>query len=166
MIIAFTGKKGSGKSTASEFLNFTKINFKDSLVEEVQQNFPKLIKELQTLYGIKDIFVEKPTLARLLLQEYGTDVRRGDNPEYWTTKWLNKAENEENVVTDDVRFVNEAQAVRALGGKIYRIVREGGEKDTHISETEMDTIDVDGTIYNNGSITDLKKQITKLYAKT
>ena len=46
MIIGFTGLMQSGKTTASDKLieqGFTKINFKDALVEELKTKFPDLL---------------------------------------------------------------------------------------------------------------------------
>lgn len=162
MIIAFTGYKRSGKSVASNFLKkfgFERINFKDSLVEEIRQNFPDLLNV------IGDDFENKPPAVRALLQNYGTEVRRRDNPDYWVNKWLEKVIKKENVVVDDCRFLNEARAVKDLNGIIIRIVRPNFNGDNHVSETEQDLINVDYTIFNDGKIDKLIKQIDDIYQK-
>ena len=101
MIIGFTGYKQSGKSTAAKYLeekyNFTRINFKDALVQEIKDNFPDLLEEICLIYeefsfpkegdgvdfGIENMFQTKPPLMRALLQNYGTEVRRKDDQHYW-----------------------------------------------------------------------------------
>lgn len=172
MIYAFTGKKRSGKSTAAAYLaqklpNAVRVNFKDALVEEIKQNFPDLIREITTImdrteydgwgWTVDRLVDEKPPLFRTLLQNYGTDVRRKDNQNYWIQKWLhNVAGNcpklsdfvcDPLIITDDVRFINEAKAVKNCGGVVIRIVRTDQiDQDTHSSETEMDRIETDYTI--------------------
>lgn len=163
-IIAFTGKKKSGKSKAAEYLislGFTPINFKDALVEELKENFPDLLKKLSEIYQmtIDELFKEKPPAMRSLMQNYGTDVRRKECNDYWVNKWLNKTLKINNIVVDDCRFLNEAQAVRTYNGKIYRINRNGYSGDKHQSETEMDKIKIDGEIDNNGKLKDLYKKL-------
>lgn len=163
MIYAFTGKKRSGKSTASDYLqtkiDAERINFKDPLITEAQENFPDLLNAIRDtldetdyngmeLWSDKRLFDEKPRLIRTLLQNYGTNVRRNDDPEYWTKRWIDTVETKErNIIVDDVRFINEADAVRDKGGILIRIVKNGQvDTDTHDSEVEMDKIEVDYTI--------------------
>lgn len=165
MIYAFTGKKQSGKSTAVKYLlnkrPFTVLNFKDALIIELKERFPQLLNAIIDVMNITDydgrpekrwtferLFTEKPPLIRGLMQNYGTDVRRNDDDAYWVTQWAKKAaEMDTDVIVDDVRFLNEAQAVRNLGGTIIRIVRSDlASTDDHISETEMDAIVADHTI--------------------
>ena len=170
MIIGLTGKKRSGKTTASDYLmyrfnghlidfNSVRINFKDALLDELRANFPALLQAIADSYDHSDydgmdpwtvdkLFREKPPMMRALLQNYGTEVRRGDDPLYWIRRWNQRAKEEQrHVITDDVRFLNEAQAVKDLGGIVVRIVREDlPSTDTHQSEAEMDQIEPDYTI--------------------
>lgn len=163
MLIGFTGKMRVGKSTASAHLvekGFVKINFKDALVEEIKKNFIPLLSEIieaeyeMTTHNltIDDLFVKKPPLMRALMQCYGTEVRRGDNSDYWVKQWVNKVHStiyspEQNFVCDDVRFLNEAKAIRVMGGVIIRLTRpDVAETAAHSSESEMDRIVADHTI--------------------
>lgn len=162
MIIGLTGKKQNGKSTAAQYIaekyGFVRLNFKDALVAEIKERFPGLLQEIanimeQTNYDgmnpwtVDRLFKEKPPLMRTLLQHYGTEVRRADDAGYWANKWMVEARKHENIVVDDVRFVNEADAVRELGGTIVRVVRtDYAADDSHKSELEMDSIEVDKTI--------------------
>ena len=169
-IIALTGKKQSGKSTLAKHLEtkgYVRVNFKDALVEELKQNFPDLLEILSLHYDmdIDTLFNRKPMFVRKLMQNYGTNVRRKDNETYWVARWVEEAIKHDRVVVDDVRFLNEAKAVKrtgeAMGGKteLIRIVRPNTEEDTHISETEMDEIKADREIINNKSIEELYKNI-------
>jgi hypothetical protein len=77
------------------------------------------------------------------MQNYGTEVRRRDNPDYWTKQWCANLP-EGLIVVDDVRFLNEAEAVKKMGGIIVRLTRpdikNGGN---HQSETEQRQIGYD-----------------------
>ena len=157
MIIGFIGLMQSGKTTASQYLqekyDFEAINFKDGLKEEMIQNFPRTMREMVRLLETIDydgmdpwsgsnLFKKKPAIFRAFMQEYGTEVRRGDNEYYWTGKWARKAmECEKNVVVDDVRFLNEAEVIKNAGGKLVKIERQDiTDTGNHPSETEMSKI--------------------------
>jgi hypothetical protein len=153
MIIGLIGFKQVGKSTAAKYLaehGFARINMKDALVAELRKNFPDLLRELSQAYhmDVDKLFENKPPAMRALMQNYGTEVRRSDKDSYWTDKWKEAASYEgDNIVVDDVRFINEAEAVRSRGGILIRLVRpditSGG---THSSETEQLQIVADHTI--------------------
>lgn len=165
-IIAFTGKKQTGKSTACAYLEktygFTRVNFKDPLIAELKQNFPDLLKVIrnQESFTINNLFENKPPLIRTLMQNYGTNVRRKDDPDYWVKQWIDEIEYQavmgaNGITVDDCRFLNEANAVHGIknnGGIIIRLIRTDMEHtDTHVSETEMDLIIPDFTIVCNGN---------------
>lgn len=154
MIIALTGLKRSGKSTAAKHLEtkygFVRINFKDALLQEIKTYFPDFLKAEAEYHActIDELLEKKPGHIRQLLQNFGTELRRGEDPNYWVEKWWDKVVSEgyinKNVVVDDCRFLNEANMVKQAGGKIINIVRLGQEsKDGHASETEMVKIDHD-----------------------
>ena len=166
-IIGLIGFKQVGKSTAAKHLEehygFVRHNMKDALVAEIKQNFPDLLREIaESTYRFRymnssvppecvdKLFIEKPPLMRALLQNYGTEVRRKDDDGYWTTQWEKKLRVKyeyENIVTDDVRFLNEADAVKMQKGILIRLTRPdittGG---SHASETEQLEIEADYTI--------------------
>jgi hypothetical protein len=63
-----------------------------------------------------------------------------------------------NWVITDVRFPNEAKAIKDRGGIIVRVNRTGfGPVNGHPSETALDEYDFDKIIENNGTIADLKE---------
>ena len=64
------------------------------------------------------------------------------------------------VIVTDCRFQNEADAVRAAGGKVLRITRPGcGGSDSHASEAEAATIEVDYEVTNDDTIDVLRKRL-------
>ena len=161
MIIGLVGYKQVGKSTAAEYLEdkygFSRHNFKDQLVAEIKKNFPDLLREIYLAdakewnsgippIDIDHLFRNKPPLMRALLQNYGTEVRRGDNDNYWTDQWINNMPSGD-FVTDDVRFLNEAFEIEQVDGILVRLTRPdittGGE---HASEREQEDIICSHTI--------------------
>jgi ABC-type dipeptide/oligopeptide/nickel transport system ATPase component len=183
-IIGLVGYKGSGKTTACNIIkkhldDVVQINFKDALIEEIKQNFPDLleaIRENQEIleydYGtlkfvsLDDLFTTKPPLVRTLLQNYGTNVRRADDPGYWVREWDNSVwpKRDKNVLTDDVRFYNEAEMIKEYGGILIRLERTDLEQtDTHQSETEQKEIECDYTITcGAGELDKLEAELIKI----
>lgn len=174
MIIGICGYKGTGKSTVAEYLakehKFKRVNFKDGLVAEMKERFPMLLKELSLVHegDLGDtnwLFEKKPPIMRALMQEYGTDVRRADNQDYWVDKWKATVESVKgNIVTDDVRFYNELAAVGDMDGILIRVTRpditSGG---THQSETEQEKFIEDFTIYGEpGDHASIYKQVDEI----
>ena len=63
------------------------------------------------------------------------------------------------VVVPDIRFPNEAEAVRDMGGHIWRVTRPGCESDGHQSEAGIDRIVPDIVLGNEGSLEDLASAV-------
>jgi len=183
MIIGLIGYMRSGKTTAAGFLEtmhgFQRVSFKDALVAEMKENFPDLLNEIAVGNGyhqiggvvpepdIWELFKEKPPLMRALMQNYGTEVRRKDDPNYWIKRWIEGSEIPGDIVVDDVRFKNEAEAVRARGGVLIRVERtditSGGD---HASETQMDGVVADYTISAGpGELDEIYKKIDIIYGQ-
>lgn len=166
-VIALNGAAGSGKSTAADYLvkrGFVRIKFAGPL------------KDMCRAIGMTEAQIEgnqKQVPTRLLqgktprefMQLLGTEFGRdliGRN--FWTDLWLASArevlEEGGRVVVDDCRFPNEAEAIRSIGGVIYRLVGRGGIEGGHSSEGQ--SFPVDGTIHNVGSKLDLFRDIDRL----
>lgn len=82
---------------------------------------------------------------RELLQYVGTQYIRSVRDSYWIDLWSECVQAYPKAVVTDLRFVNEAKAVRNLGGKIIKIVRvdSSTNSDSHVSETEGSLIEPD-----------------------
>lgn len=160
VLIGLSGAGGSGKDYLAKkylvdrhgFLNFSLAwHFK---VEACAQG----------LGDHEEVFHTKPPHIRTVLQIMGTELGRERYGENWwtnmTLSWIRHLHSEwgfEHWVIPDVRFPNEATAIRDCGGKVYRIVSDTpnrADKDgikNHASETsltDMTTQYYDGTIYN------------------
>ena len=149
VIVGFTGHMGVGKDTAADVLvkefGFVRVGFADALKREVIERFPRTLSEMRDVEGYewwtpspwKLVMETKPPWVRALLQEYGTEVRRANNPHYWVTKWQDTVDRlplMAKVVVPDVRFENEVQVILAMEGHVVRVVRPGYMGDTHASE--------------------------------
>ncbi len=104
--------------------------------------------------------------ARYAMQTLGTEWGRETiGQEIWIRAWKAKVESPlaagTMVVVDDIRFPNEAQAIRDMGGFILRVDRPGEKWDgTHISESGVNAIAPDHGICNSGTIKDLREMIS------
>lgn len=74
---------------------------------------------------------------RALMQWYGA-FRRQQNPDYWIQRLINTTNLSENVVVDDVRYLNEAVMLLCLGATLIRVNWDKPTKSQHISETQLD----------------------------
>lgn len=82
------------------------------------------------------------------LQHYGTDYRRAQNPDYWVERYIEEVQKHRDVVlTSDMRFKNEADAVKYMKGVTVNVTRlnsdgsvyvDSSRPKEHISETELD----------------------------
>jgi hypothetical protein len=102
------------------------------------------------------------TTARRLLQTLGTEWGRNNVCEdVWVRVWKARAQKHDLVVVDDVRFENEAAAVKESGGELWKIVRPSAtHNSSHVSEGGLDSWDgFDVVIENNGTIEDFRAKI-------
>lgn len=119
-----------------------------------------------SLSNIKDAEGNYYTI-RQLLQKFGTEVGRNISPNLWVDALMNdyiEAKSngyEEDWIVTDVRFENEAEAIRENGGILIRLNRNTGFNDQHSSETALDDYkNFDLIIDNNGTLDEL---IDKVY---
>lgn len=200
-IIGITGLKGSGKDTIGDIIcknfDFQKVAFADKLKDVVSVLFDwdrkmlsgftpedRAIREQPDEFWSKKF--EKDFTPRLALQLMGTEVMRNNlDKNIWVYCLERKLINEDgNFVITDVRFRNEIEMIRRLGGSIIRVERGerpewwnlAGEFNTlnltdyngkflpllKIHNSERDWIDIDNPkiiFENNGSLEDLEKKI-------
>lgn len=175
IVIAFTGKKGHGKSTACNKLvemfgdRIVRVNFKDALINTMTLKMGGVLTDLSGHYGmtVEQLFNEKPPVMRRLMQFAGTDIYRELNSNYWVDLWSESVskykDTDKIIVTDDVRFNNEFEAVVNLGGSVVKIVATNKPvaNDNHPSEVEMDGFvcpEIEAT-----SVEELREKVSNLF---
>jgi hypothetical protein len=88
-----------------------------------------------------------------LLQWWGTEYRRAQDQDYWVKQWKDGINPKASIVmATDMRFINEAQAVKSVGGYTVRVSRlnsdgtpyvDDSRDPKHTSETQLDGYNVD-----------------------
>lgn len=165
MIIGFHGPAGAGKDTAADFLirvyRFRRVAFADKLKIACKTIFG--LSDSQVFGGEKDLIDRYWGMTpREILQRVGTECfRQTFDADIWVRAALRDLEAGRSYVVTDVRFPNEAQAIKDLGGRIIQITRNGavGQGMTHASETALKSWDFDGTIENDGTIEQLNHAV-------
>ena len=174
MIIGFCGPAGAGKSTAAKHLGaagFTRHPFAAPLKEMLLTFILGRGADAKEAFDLVDgpgKGQQTPWLngatPRRAMQLLGTEWGRELSPTLWIDAWRD-ALPRGSVVCDDVRFPNEAAAIRELGGRVYRIRRPDLKLSAavakHASETQV--FEVDGEIVNR-DLTAFLDQIEALVA--
>jgi hypothetical protein len=152
-IIGLSGKMRSGKTwlanKLAEQCGFAPLSFATPLKEDLRQ----------LGFTYHDLYVDKAEPIRLLMQKYGQAMRYKD-PDHWLNRGIAQVDKIRRlqpncvVVFDDVRFPNEADRIREMGGIVVRVVRQdrlemdhfGIEPHTDISETALDAYTFDAVL--------------------
>lgn len=172
MIIGLAGYARSGKNTVADLLSrkYKQVAFAEPMRTALYKLNPIIdaefnLQEAVEEYGwdeAKGIFPE----IRRQLQVLGTEVgRHMIHENVWVDIAIRGMLPTDNVVFTDVRFINEATAIKKLGGEIWRINRDGvGALNGHISEHSLNDWEFDRIIENNGTVEDLQNYIESILA--
>jgi hypothetical protein len=144
-LIGFSGKMRSGKTWAAHYLaakcGAEVVSFADALKHDLAD----------LGFSWEELTSTKPPILRRLMQVYG-QAQRFYQPDYWLVQGMDEAKflilDGYPVVIDDVRFKNEADAIRAAGGVVVRLeidedfhVDYDRLPDTMADESEIDLDD-------------------------
>ena len=147
MLIGLLGKARCGKDVLADHLvghGFVKCHFATPLKDACRVLFD--LSEDQLHGDAKDAHDPRlGTTPRRIMQVFGTDVMRA--------RFERSHSHGGDVVVADVRFANEVEAIKRLGGVVIKVERPGMvSDDDHVSE-RVDALDgVDFGIVNDGSI--------------
>lgn len=150
----------------------------DDLGHHLEMRLSELIDDYSTLNAAK---LAVPAV-REYLQALGVNVREVLGDDTWVRAALSEyraqrdearlayevngvwePENLPRVVVTDVRFRNEADAIVAGGGYVWRVERPGvGPANDHISEHDLDGYGFDAYVTNHGTIDDLQVLVAAL----
>ena len=178
-LVAFTGLKGSGKDTAAKILiekGFVPVQFAAYLKNMIMSLIVSqggTIEEAHELTNGSNTSKETPSVyfnnrtARHAMQTLGTEWGRNFlGEDFWVncvrTKLL--AHTGQKFVLTDMRFKNELDMVKALGGTTCRIERMDHTKyDSHSSETEILTLPVDFVIRNDHTLERFQNDVAAIF---
>lgn len=164
-IIAFTGLAQSGKTTAANA--FISIGYD-------RMSFAEPIKAMVScLTPCKDKDARPPSLCgktlREVYQTLGTDWgRKMVGEDIWILagrarldELLGDVESDviRGIVLDDVRFDNEAELIRSMGGLVVEITRSSVPQMEHSSEAGIARDLIDYSFANEGDVATLQHQV-------
>lgn len=187
-IIGLSGFARSGKDEAAKVLveefGYTRVAFADKLREVLYELNPIVnvygYNDINGLIGTGVVYLQevinkygwdgyKETVygdeIRRLLQRLGTEAGRKT---LWDTIWIDAAfaghPDDAKLVVSDARFYNEFDAIRARGGWILRIERDGvGPANDHASEMEaVDYSHFTAVVHNNGTLEEYREKIRQV----
>lgn len=162
-IVGVSGKAGSGKDFLAKHVLAARGYKPFALAWALRaQGYARLAPSNTATYDM--VYHDKPPLIRDFLQQLGTEQGRDVfGQEYWVLQaeaWMEtlaRAGYGNKFVITDVRFPNEAQFVRDLGGKLIRMAgrrADLGAAAEHVSETALDSyIGWDAVLHNEAGMT-------------
>lgn len=157
--VAFTGPAGSGKTTHARLLQ-------KAYGGDVLSFATPLKKTCSNLWGAS---LDDEEFSRRAHQEIGVAVRHVD-VQTWVRLLIAKVPSNRNCFVDDLRFANEAAALRSRGFLIIRLVASDSvlaerrphmtaEQRRHQSETESLFITNDTVFATDGDVDDVQADI-------
>ena len=165
-IVGLSGWARSGKDTAADHVvekyGYTKFSFAAPMKEAMYRLNPRItVNELPNtalrvgidVYGWEGLKERSPDV-RGLLQRFGTEVgREMFGEDFWVDYALNSIPDGAKAVIADVRYPNEADAIRKLGGKVVRVRRNGVvAANEHPSESALNDYEFDVVLDNDRDI--------------
>ena len=183
MIIGVAGKIDSGKSLVCSILR----NLADQYGKKVEIKsfaYPiyKIVSDLTGL-SVEEIkrrkknhvtvqIKDKVTNYRSIMQTIGNGLRDHAYDDIWLDSLFGvddqKAIRELTWVTDwwiieDLRYINEAQRIKSLGGYVFQVKRDKSEDNSHIAENSLSTWSEWDLIINNNykTVDEAKAEIHK-----
>ena len=177
MIIGLTGYAQSGKDTVAKILvenyGYTRVAFADKIREFLYDMNPMVDNIAFEPIFLRDRvdrdgweMAKKNPHVRRALQNAGVAARKTFGEDFWVNEVLKTIDPADNIVITDVRFTNEAEAIKLISqftgveSQVWRIKRIGVDAvNAHVSESQMDDYPVDQIFTNNGSIEDLDLMI-------
>jgi len=162
MRICFTGHKQVGKS---ECAKFCKHILGHGLVIDMMGPLRTGVMTLVSSIGVKvpvEHFYDKKTPeSRRLLQAIGNYARSLDREILvkYACQHIDRAMSDVNIFIENMRMRYEETAFRERGFVVVRVTRPGYGGDSDVTETEMDAIEADYTIVNDGDFAKLRREV-------
>lgn len=156
LLVGFHGHKGSGKNFAAGQMrlrsnNSIELAYAQPLKEMLMAGLSLTEEQLNT--DLKEVSDERYGASpRELMQSLGTEWGRGMVSDYiWVQALRSKIKNnwDKNAIfVTDVRFPNEAQLIRDMGGTVVHIHTIKETSDEHSSENQLPVLEEDILVIN------------------
>lgn len=165
-VIGFHGPIGHGKTTAAEILvkdfGYHRVSFADALRDVCWRVYEPLGLPRSALYGSQAEKAAEHEIAgartsgRRILQLVGTEGFRAATPDVWADLGVQRCGVHFYAVFDDVRFENEAAAIRRAGGLVIHLRRMDRDVEIkHASDEPLRKQNGDVMLVNPGGPTGL-----------
>lgn len=181
-VIALAGRRYSGKTVAAD------------LIVQIGEDMNVYVRKVSFIDPLRELFSKEKGISLRLLVDPETkeefreglvrfaDEKRKEDPLILITALFASVSVNEHIVIDDMRTIEELQAVKKVGGKPYKVHASHSSRemrgykynpviDNGILETEMDLSGDTfmklggGQIFNTGSRAYLKNQLFDLVRK-
>lgn len=165
-IIGLCGFAGAGKDTVASMIcekGFKQVAFADKLrdfaaalnafIPEADDYYVNIIEKhgydvaKRYVPGIREYLIRIGHCARTTIYE-----------SIWIDSAL-KYNDHDKIVVSDVRYPNEADAIHALGGVVWRITRPGFDGIHETEKASVPLVQCDSVIENNGTFNNLQEQV-------
>lgn len=169
MLIGLCGRKGSGKDTVAGILAEQHGFLPHALATPLKRVCAELFDFTDDqLWGeSREVLDERyGKTPRELMQRLGTDfVRKELSMDFWLDRfqsWYELNSSVPRIVVSDVRFQNEINFIKRLGGTIYEVRRSQADRsDPHVSKRVELLEGIDAVINNDSSLKDLEKSVAE-----
>lgn len=173
--VGLSGPAGSGKSEAALHLvethGFTAVKFAGPLKAMLMGYYLAVGATSEEAFErIEGSLKEEPDpylngkTPRHAMETLGTEWGRVCmGADFWIRAWqVATSTTEGPVVTDDARFDNEAEAIKAAGGEVIRLKPkvQRRKKSKHVAEAGLSDHLVDHEIVNDGTVGDLRAKVS------
>lgn len=183
MIIAISGKIGSGKSTVGDIFQregFVLDSFAKSVKDiccilfgydrnMIEGSTPEDRKWRETIDNKYTNLISRDFTPRDAMVLVGTEFGRNMiHPNIWIETLFNRYDNNKDLLITDLRFPNEYKQIKEKGGIVIRINRPNLTKLTnlnssnHISECALDNHIFDYVINNDSTLNDLENIVLNI----
>ncbi|MBU2793111.1 AAA family ATPase [Acidithiobacillus thiooxidans] len=142
-----------------------KRSFRLSMGRCVDSDFVRVVRDIRRSEHRPTGF-SIPYSPRQILQWWGTDYRRAQCATYWIDKVRVRLDVDLHWAITGVRFQDEADLVRELGGQMGLVLRPGIEPvEKHVSEAFWRMCNPDMVFRNEGTLEDLAELVRHAVTK-
>lgn len=172
MIIALGYRKESGKDTVANMLvegyGYSKIGISYRLKKFFVESFGLTWDDVETPTGKMRYNNDFQCTNREALQKIGHGFRKYFGDDIWLRFLSQRLRQGGKLVIPDLRYKNEFEFVKKLGGKCVRIDRKAAPRSLHITENQLVLVPDDQWDYiidNNGSFDHLHLVVEEMLEK-